>query len=135
MRKAALMATMETSSFQSEEASKPPLPPPTKPKANLPKQMEVDTNKHTSFFQNEVSGDMASYTPSKLDDLLTELIQVENAFSKIKCQACGTAKPDLPEEDVIQRTLLEGMVNFAVIHIMYFFSIHRSRWDPGKSKI
>jgi hypothetical protein len=111
-RKAALMATMETSSLQPEEASKPPLPPPTMPKANLPKRVELDTNKHTSFFQNEISGDMASYTPSKLDDLLTELIQVENAFSKIKCQACGTAKPDLPEEDVIQRTLLEGMVNF-----------------------
>ena len=39
-------------------------------------------------------------------------MEVENIFAKTKCAGCGTKKPNIPEEDIIQKKMLESMVTF-----------------------
>ena len=57
----------------------------------------------TSFFDDKETGLISSHASTRTEDLLAEIMEVENVFSKTKCAGCGTKKPGVPEEDVIQK--------------------------------
>jgi hypothetical protein len=60
----------------------------------------------TSFFDDKETGLVSSHASTRTEDLLAEIMEVENIFAKTRCAGCGTKKPRVPEEDVLQKKML-----------------------------